>query len=240
MRLLNVYQGGSMSRTLTVDAMYELLRANAADEPGFKDPDFQTFVRLAKVFIPPTTQAIYNILACAGIAFTAVEIAIMRGSAEDPEIVLGTRGHGDVLYAGKEHSYGSMLRPSDGLVENDVKILNPGIFGSEIFFAAPAERVLGELGFSKEEILRKGVDLFSQPPILVGAFPHQTPRGTENANLFIAEIFGEPKNGRFVKLNKVLANPKKFNLIGHHIAVLAQFKHRYANYYPTLRTWKGW
>ena len=229
----------SNSVVLGVEQMYGLLREKAPDDPAFQHLEFPEWVRLCKKFMPPTTQARYNILA-PDILFTAFEIGIMRGDPDNPEIVLGRRAPGDVLYAGQYHSFGSMGRPSDALSENDPTLMETGKFGCADFFQAPILRVLVELGFTREEIYQSGLSLFKQTPVNVGSFAHETPRGPEIAALFIGEIEDEPPKGLFFEVKDILTDPKCFNLIDHHIAVITQMAFRYKHFYPTLRTWQGW
>lgn len=224
--------------------MYELYQQRAThprDLAALKDPEFAHFVRLVQRFLPPQTDIAYNMVA-SRIAFTAVETAIMRGEPADAQIVLDVRAYTDVLYAGMFHSPGSMLRPTDALPENHEKIMSVENFGSSDFFEKPFQRVLFELGFTRDEIMTRSLGLYAQPPVLVGAFVHETPRGTENANLFIGEIDGDPPNpnAKFCSVREILENPGAFNLIEHHIGLIAQFAFRYGAFYPSLRTWQGW
>lgn len=224
--------------------MYELYLQRATkpqDLAALADREFADFVRLIQKFLPPQTDVAYNMVAPT-IAFTAIETAIMRGTPANAEIVLDVRANTDVLYAGMFHSPGSMLRPTDALPENDEKIVNAGDFGSSDFYEKPFQRVLFELGFTRDEIMTQSLKLYSNPPILVGAFVHETPRGTENANLFIGEISGDPPNpnAKFCSVREILENPKALNLIEHHIGLIAQFAFRYATFYPILRMWDGW
>ncbi len=225
---------------MSISEMLALLKDNLPSDPDINDQEFHEFARLLAKFVPPTTQPRYNLIASAGVAFTALETAIMRAGKTGAEIVLIQRRADDVLYGGMRHSPGTMLRSSDAMKPDDDMLMSVGNHGASAYYQRAFERVLGELGFSAKEITAQGLDFFKQKPVDVGGFVYLTPRGAENARLYIAEIAGEPRLGKFFPIVKVLDNPPAFNLIEHQIPVLAQLQFRFENFYPTLRSWQGW
>jgi len=90
---------------ISVTEMMKMLRERVPDDPAFQDPEFELFSQLLEKFVPPRSQAVYNVIACSGICFTAIEVGIMRGDPDNPEIVISERIQADVLYGGQCKRY---------------------------------------------------------------------------------------------------------------------------------------
>jgi hypothetical protein len=166
------------------------------------------------------------------INFTPVEVVFIRGSKDNPEVLLAPRAHNDPHYPNQEHSLGSILRGPDALsTEKVIDLVLQALsgkcnhsIGTAEFYQFPIQRALIECGFSFEKVQENYLALFAYQPIQIGGFTLMTPRGPENALLIIAELAEEPEDGlkgKYWPVKEVLADPE-FKLIHHQIAILGR------------------
>ena len=148
------------------------------------------------------TARLYNKFA-SKFALTAIEIVFLKRDNRGDILVLLTRHpHGDSYYPDQWHSPGTMLRASDYQEETEKNLGIPEFDG----FRKTFERL------EKSEL---GVRFMGRPRHIKSIF-HFTPRGSETALIFLCELEGEPKSGKFFKVNEL-----PHDLIEHHYRIIS-------------------
>src|SRR3989344_3481576 len=147
------------------------------------------------------TPNLYNTFA-PKFALTAIETVFLRRNAiSGVEILLIQRPPTDAHYPNEWHSPGTMLRATDFQEETVTGKDIPAHDGFKKAFDRLAQSELG-IGFKTK-------------PRQVRSIFHFTPRGSEIALIFLCELEGEPKAGRFFAVDHL---PK--NLIEHHHRII--------------------
>lgn len=147
------------------------------------------------------TPRLYNTFApkC---AFTAIEtVFLKRDNRGHVNVLLTKRPPNDAYYPNQWHSPGTMLRGAD--VPKETKT-NPDVPKFDGYKEAFDRLVEGELKLQ-----------FRGEPKQVKSFLHFTPRGPENALIFLCELDGEPKVGRFFDIMELPPD-----LIEHHHRII--------------------
>ena len=167
------------------------------------DPEEEKeMIRLAGKMGGQWTPNLYNTFA-PKFALTAIETVFLRRSAVSGkvEILLIQRPATDAHYPNQWHSPGTMLRAVDFQEETVTGEDIPAYDGFKKAFDRLAQSELG-IGFK------------TAPRQIMSIF-HYTPRGPEVALIFLCELEGEPKAGRFFAVDHL---PE--NLIEHHHRII--------------------
>lgn len=130
------------------------------------------------------------------VMLTAVETVCLRTGENGIEVFLTRRSPDDEYYPNLWHSPGTMLRADDAPRQMNV--------------AAGYESAFRRL--EEKELHLKFVDT----PRLVGSRLYSSPRGSENSMVFLAEIEGEPENGKFFPVDELPAD-----LVESHRGIIA-------------------
>jgi len=107
-------------------------------------------------------------------------VPVRLGQDGRPQVLLTERDASDPIWGGMLHTPGTVLRPSD------VEGSNTGAFG----------RIL------KDEL--NGLEVGE--PVRVESIFHKVKRGTEQAEVYYVEVYGELQNGQFYDADNLPAN----------------------------------
>lgn len=151
-------------------------------------------VALLKAMVPQDITMNVMLAIQSRFVLTAIETVILRESSPgNIEVLLLQRSNSDPVWHGAWHSPGSMVRATD-------------ITGDEFLGAEDA--------FKRVQNSELGVT-FTRQPEHVATFVHNTDRGKETAIVFVCEVTGEQKTGKFFDVNNLPST-----LLSHHTRII--------------------